>query len=667
VTDESNIGRLTFIFLLLCVAMTCSAKQEVTIIPQPQSIQLGENIFELKRYFTIYADTQFVPEAKYLIKVLNKATEKQATIKLGLQKNSVVSLLKSDKNLGNEGYHLTVNDAGIVITATTNAGAFYGLQSLVQLLPAQVLAKGKADFPFYLPHIAIKDAPRFPWRAFMLDEARYFKGMTAVKTILDQMALHKMNVFHWHLTDDQGWRIEIKKYPRLTEVGAKRKDSQIAEWDSPMRSGHEHKGFYSQNEIREIIQYAKERHVTVVPEIGMPGHASAAIAAYPELSTSGKQIEVPVVFGKMPDSFNVADENVYRILTDILDEVIALFPSNVIHIGGDEVRFEQWQQSEEVKKMMLREGLKTMADVQIFFTNRMSQIIESRGRRMMGWNDIMGDDLHGFLKNGQTVKAASLSKNALIHFWKGSAKLAEKAIRKGHDVVNSWHSYTYLDYSYSFNGLAKIYSFDPVFKGLEPKYHSAIKGLGCQMWGEWIPNEQKMSKQIYPRFSACAEVGWTSLARKDYENFRRRMIVQQKRWDYQNIEYTKIYQNKLTAKDFFNYVKVGAWSSEQIQQSYQTIKWNVSEQVQAQGTFDVAMVFDKGLDATEIEWLALYEDGQEVVKDSHYGFSGHMLENISYKLKLDSFKKGAVYTLKASLKGSKGKDSSGEVRLVEVD
>jgi hexosaminidase len=371
-----------------------------------------------------------------------------------------------------------------------------------------------------------------------LREARYFKGMKVVKSLLDQMAIHKMNVFHWHLTDDQGWRVEIKKYPRLTEVGSQRKDSQIGFWNSPKRSGKPHAGFYTQGQIKEIVAYAAERHITMVPEIEMPGHASAAAAAYPELSTKRVPVEVATVFGKHTVSFNPADENVYRILSEILDEIAELFPSEVIHIGGDEVRFDHWKQSDEVKQLMEREGFKSVADVQIYFTNRMSRIIEAKGRRMMGWNEILGDDLHGFLK-GQTRDKAFLSPNAIVHFWKGNADLATRAIRAGYAVVNSWHSYTYLDYSYKQIPLSKAYHFDPVFNGLESKYHDKIKGLGCQMWGEWIPKAVHMEWQVYPRLSAYAEVGWTARERKDYEDFQGRMKSQARRWDIQGVGYAK--------------------------------------------------------------------------------------------------------------------------------
>jgi hexosaminidase len=542
--------------IALCLIASCCASDRASvpepardetvwlrpaIIPRPLDLIVHE---DQQRYLVstdtvIHSCKDFLSEAHYLAEFLLASTGLDLEVREGTSDTGICFSLADDQELGKEGYRLEVSDTLIQIAATRSAGAFYAVQTLIQSLPVEVFEQKKqAGVTWDIPAMTVVDKPRFSWRCFMLDEARYFKGMKVVKSLLDQMAIHKMNVFHWHLTDDQGWRVEIKKYPRLTEVGSKRKDSQVGFWNSEKRSGQAHSGFYTQEQIKEIVAYAGERHITIVPEIEMPGHASAAAAAYPELSTQRVPVEVATVFGKHYVAFNPADENVYRILSDILDEIADLFPSEVIHIGGDEVRFDHWKQSDDVKQLMEREGFKTVADVQIYFTNRMSRIIEAKGRRMMGWNEILGDDLHGFLK-GQTRDKASLSSNALVHFWKGNSDLATRAIRAGHDVVNSWHSYTYLDYTYKQIPLSKAYNFDPVFKGLEPQYHDKIKGFGCHMWGEWIPKVAHMEWQVYPRLSAYAEVGWTALDRKDYDDFKGRMTFQVRRWDILGIGYAK--------------------------------------------------------------------------------------------------------------------------------
>ena len=276
----------------------------------------------------------------------------------------------------------------------------------------------------------------------------------------------------------------------------------------------------------------------------MPGHASAAIAAYPELGTKHEQIQVPTQWGVLPSCYNPADENVYRVLGDILDEVIALFPGEVIHIGGDEVRFDHWQESDEVQALMKREGLKTLADVQIYFTNRISWMIKQKGRRMMGWNEILGEDLHGFLKDGQTAQTAPtgiLSPNTIVHYWKGKKKRSMgdigKALKRGHDLVNSFHRFTYLDYSYGNIGLQDAYKFNVIPKKLNPKYHSQILGLGCQMWGERIPTVKRLEFQVYPRIAAYAETGWTQPEQKDFLDFSKRLEAQLQRWDFEGIRY----------------------------------------------------------------------------------------------------------------------------------
>ena len=275
----------------------------------------------------------------------------------------------------------------------------------------------------------------------------------------------------------------------------------------------------------------------------MPGHASAAIHAYPEFGTTGKQIEIPVYFGVMYDIYNVADENTITFLQDVLTEVMTLFPSKVIHIGGDEVRFDHWKASPQVQKLMEREGLSGPAEVQLHFTNRMSHFLGGRGRRMMGWNEILGGNIHEYQKTeaGKKGGSGSLAKNSIVHFWAGDPAIAERAVRQGYDIINSYHKYTYLDYDYQALPMERGYSFDPIPEGLTEQYHSQVLGLGCQMWGEWTPNRKRVEYQTLPRLSAFAEVGWTSLANKDYQDYLMRLHIQMKRWDLQGVHYADVF------------------------------------------------------------------------------------------------------------------------------
>lgn len=573
-------------------------------------------------------------------------------------------LVKDLAELGEEGYTLNVAEKGVVIRASTPTGIFYGIQSLRQLLPVEIASPAKVSgVKWTVPMVSIMDQPRFAWRAFMLDEARHFKGEKEVKKLLNQMAELKMNIFHWHLTDDQGWRIEIKKYPKLTTIGSKRTDTQIGGWNSPQRSGEPHEGFYSQEQIKDIVAYAAARQIIIVPEIGMPGHACAAIASYPELGTTKTEIEVMTRFGKAIDTYDPSSEFVYTFLSDVLDEVAELFPSKIIHIGGDEVRFNQWQESAAVKDLMGKKKLSTMADVQIYFTNRMADIVEDKGRNIMGWNEILGDDLHGFLKDGQIAKAATLDPNTIVQFWKGSPELAKRAVKKGHRIVNSHHIYTYLDYGYGSISLGKAYGFDPVLGGLTPEEEEQVIGFGCQMWGEWIPTVERMEAQIYPRLAAYAEVGWTQKEHKDFDSFRQRMEFQLLRWDLQGIGYARDQVEKVSAQDFFNYVKVDTWNPEKTPSDWKQVEFSTDGNVSEEGTYEVVFLYQKGMHALEISEVALLENGNEVAIDKHDGFSGSKLAGIVYKLKLPLAKPGAKYTLRARVKGSGGTHSQGEIKI----
>ncbi len=356
----------------------------------------------------------------------------------------------------------------------------------------------------------------------MLDEARYFFGMDVCKQMIDQMALLKFNVFHWHLTDDVGWRIEIKKYPKLTQVGGKRNDTEIGTWDSGQYAGKPHEGFYTQEQIREIIRYAAERNITVIPEIDMPGHAAAAIGSYPELKVSLRPLtEFPLSFTKGA-VFDPTSEKTYAFLEDIITEVAALFPSKIIHIGGDEVRYKEcWEGEPAIQDLMKKKKLNSLTDVQMYFTNRISAIIAKKGCRMMGWSEIMGHDIHG--DGGGPPAAGKLDKNAIIHFWYGKPELAKTAASEGHDVVNSTSFMTYYSQDYNRIPLSKAYSFDPLFQGIPKKDEKKILGGGCQLWTEWIPDFKHLQYQAFPRMIAFAETVWTKKENKNYGNFKKRL------------------------------------------------------------------------------------------------------------------------------------------------
>jgi hexosaminidase len=525
----------------LCVTFVSATETGIQLIPQPQSVQVQAGVFTLNAKTRIVANAVTQTTALYLQTLIEDEYGYKTTFSSDDENGAIAFILNKNlqADLGDEGYRLTVTPAGIQIEAVSNTGLFYGVQTLRQLIKD---ATSESDH--IIPCVSIEDKPRFKWRAHMLDESRYFSGQEYVKLLLDEMARLKMNVFHWHLTDDAGWRIEIKRYPKLTAIGSQRKDSQVGEkkWNSKELSGEPHGGFYTQEQIKEIVKYAAERHITVVPEIEMPGHSSAAIAAYAWLGTDKKEIEVPVTFGRKRDIYDVTDAYVLEFLQNVLDEVMTLFPSKYIHIGGDEVDYTAWRESEHVQKYMKEKGLNTPADLQIYFTNNMSQYIAGKGRVMMGWNEIMGINIHKGFEEKKDDKDAEteLAKEVLVHFWKGDLKLAQEAAAKGYGIVNSLHSSTYLDYSYKSISLENAYDFDPVPEGLEMKYHSNIFGLGTQMWTEWTPAVKDVQHQTFPRLAAYAEVGWTNLDQKNYRRFSLALEVYKKRWKALGINFADV-------------------------------------------------------------------------------------------------------------------------------
>lgn len=508
------------------------------IVPLPVEVIQGKGNFTLQSSTSIDVGEGLEVEANYLVDILETSFQRKTILKSS--KKGIRLRLDSSlpDSLGSEGYKLKITSKAIEVSARESAGIFYGIQSLRQLLPPEFEGKPGSLSKVKIPSIEIIDYPRFSWRAFMLDESRHFKGKEVVKKLLDQIALLKMNVFHWHLTDDQGWRIEIKKYPKLTEIGSYRKDTQ-AKRKSEERVGYPHSGYYSQEDIKEVIEYANKRHILIVPEIEMPGHAMAAIAAYPWLGVIGTSTEVPEEFGIFQDSYNVADPKVFKFLTDVLDEVFNLFPGNIVHIGGDEVKYGAWKESPTIQQKIKEEGLESPADLQIFFTNEISKYIESKGHRMMGWNEILGVNVHEWQSNEEIKVEQKLSPKAIVHFWKGSPELVELAVSQGNDVVNSYHKFTYLDYNYKTIPLEKAYSFDPIPEGLSEKYYSKVLGSGCQMWSEWIPTVERMEQQVFPRLAAYAEVGWTQKKLMEFENFSKRLTAIEKKWDFSNIHYHK--------------------------------------------------------------------------------------------------------------------------------
>lgn len=512
--------------IVLCVASLHAKSAKDVVVPVPATVKMNTGELQLSNTLEVKAKGKTTVK-KYLINELSQ----RFGIKQGKGEVSILLNLDPSSGLGEETYSLLITSDDIEIKASSDRGLFYGVQSLLQLINA-----GKNTDGITLSCQEIIDEPRFSWRSYMIDDSRYFLGVEELKRMIDALAELKMNVLHWHLTDDAGWRIEIKKYPLLTKIGSKRKDTEIGTWGSGKTSGEPHEGFYTQKEVKDILRYARERHIKVIPEIEMPGHASAAIASYPWLGTKNEQIEVPVKFGKHYAIFNVIDPKVQTFLKDVVAEVIDLFDTDIIHIGGDEVRFDHWEQDAAMVAHKEKMGYSSFMDIQIEFVNMMSEYIKSKGARMMGWNEILGKSLHPGEISFEKPKT-EIAENVMVHFWKGDVKDMSAAARKGYQFVNSYHVFTYLDYSYKSISLEKMYSFNPIPDHLEEQYHKNVVGAGCQMWREWVPDVDKLHYQTFPRIAAFAEVGWSKEENKDYSAFLNRLSLIKEIWKENGIKF----------------------------------------------------------------------------------------------------------------------------------
>lgn len=500
------------------------------VIPRPDYVKELPGTFVLSGKTSLKYTKELASESAYLVSVL-KEDFGSVLRRTKVNKGNLL-LLSVDAELvsvlGKEGYRLSVSADTIRIAAAYPGGVFYGIQSLRQLI------KKDGSKPAFVPCIRIEDHPAFKRRIFMLDEGRYFKGIEVVKGILDEMALLKMNTFHWHLTEDQGWRIEIKKYPLLTTIGGFRDSSENSGWDAQKKTfdRNRHGGFYTQEQIREVIRYAADRHIEIIPEIDMPGHSSSAIAAYPWLGTRKDKFAVPGYWGIVKNSYDVADPRVRTFIKDVLMEVMQLFPSKIIHIGGDEVDYTDWKNSVTVQRFMKENNLASPSDLQTWFTNDISNFLNENGRNMMGWNDIMGLKLIDHVNNDSNdyIKRQRLAKGTIIDFWMGDLAHIKEAVKEGYEVVNAYHKFTYFNYDTIALPLKKVYTFDPIPGGLEPDYHSKIIGVSAQLWSEYVPTAERLKIQLFPRLAAIAEVGWTDKKNKDYELFLHALAPFYNRW-----------------------------------------------------------------------------------------------------------------------------------------
>jgi len=528
---------------LMAITVPAADTHSLAIIPWPQQVTLEAGAFKLTPDTRVYVDFASRATGKFLSARLRSSTGYPLTTRTQFfsskaAKGCILLTTKdASTNLGAEGYDLIVTPDSVVIRAPTQAGLFYGVQTLFQLLPPEIFSSNVVQHPdWQMPCVQIEDWPRFKWRGLMLDVSRHFFNKSEVETVLDAMALHKLNVFHWHLTDDQGWRIAIKKYPRLTEIGAWRPGVGFGfepKSTTAYGPGGHYGGFYTPADIREVVKYATARHITVVPEIEMPGHSTAALEAYPQFSCTGGPFTMPLTGGIFNGIYNPANAETFKFLNDVLTEVFQLFPDRYVHLGGDEVPKETWQNSPACQTLMKQEGLTNEDQLQGWFMRRMEKFVSAHGRTMIGWSEIL---------------QGGLASNAVVMDWIGGAKEAASA---GHDVVMSPTAYCYLDFYQSTNRateprgatwggnltLRKVYSFDPMPMNLPSQLQSHILGTQGNLWTEWVPNLKHAEYMIFPRECAIAEITWSSESSHNWDDFMRRLQIHAQRLDELGINY----------------------------------------------------------------------------------------------------------------------------------
>ena len=505
-----------------------SADQTIAVIPKPLTMKKESGSFTLSASTTIVAvDADLKRIAEMLAEQLRVSTGLPLPVEANGSRsgsNAIRLALVTDKRLGEEGYRLQVTKRQVTIEALKPAGVFYGVQTLLQLLPPEVEKRQvAAGVNWSIPGVRIEDNPRFVWRGMHLDVGRHFFSKDSVKRYIDMIASYKMNTFHWHLTEDQGWRIEVKKYPRLASVAAWRSET--------MGNGVPHGGFYTQDDVREIVQYAKDRFITVVPEIEMPGHSQAALAAYPDLSCSGGPFKVATEWGIINDVFCAGNEKTFKFIEDVLDEVIALFPGTFFHIGGDECPKLRWSNCKRCQDRIAALGLKNEEELQSYFIKRVEGMLSARGKRLIGWDEIL---------------EGGLAPNATVMSWRG-IKGGIEAAKSGHDVVMTPTSHCYFDYYQGAVGepaaiggflpIDTVYSYEPVPAELTAEEARHVLGAQGNVWTEWMPNYRQVEYMATTRMMALSEVVWSAKSQRDFKGFLQRIIPHYQRLSYRDINY----------------------------------------------------------------------------------------------------------------------------------
>ena len=530
------------IFVLVCILIiSCSNKyqnienneQDYQIIPKPVLLEPLNGRFLVDVNTKVVAISELENEGKYLADLLSIATNVAVPFVANNKGNIVLKLDETIEN--NEGYKLSVTYNQIVISGKSAQGVFYGIQTLRQLMPASIEDKKNEIAELTIPAVTINDNPRYVYRGMHLDVGRHFFPVDFIKKYIDLIAMHKMNTFHWHLTEDQGWRIEIKKYPKLTEIGSNRNETMIEKNFNPYKGdGKPYGGFYSQDEVKDIVAYAKERHVTVIPEIELPGHSLAALAAYPELGNTDEAYEVGTKWGVFQQIYAPKEET-FKFLEDVLTEVIGLFPSKLIHIGGDEAPKKEWEESNFAQEVIKREGLKDEHELQSYFITRIEKFLNSKGRNIIGWDEIL---------------EGGLAPNATVMSWRGTEGGIAAAKQHHNVIMTPGHSCYFDHYQTDANEneplaiggkttVEDVYNYEPTPEELNNEEHKFILGAQGNVWTEYIKTTDYVEYMILPRMTALSEVVWSPKESKNWDDFKVRLVNLKDRYDAMGLNYAK--------------------------------------------------------------------------------------------------------------------------------
>lgn len=538
--------KITTSLMAVCLSASCMA-DGLSIIPRPAKLVEGDGQFTFGQVTTAWADAYEGDSIQSLLKSFEQEFTSTTGLAFKASKAAKAALqLRLNPSLKGESYCLSVSKTNVIIEAARPVGFFYALQTLKQMLPTRAVMAGvsvEKGTSMTLPVVEIEDAPRFGWRGFMLDEGRHFFGKKAVKQVLDVMAAYKMNRFHWHLTDDQGWRVEIKKYPRLTTYGAWRNTMTLS-WGNTLPDGERYGGYYTQDDVREIVAYARERFIEIVPEVDIPGHSQAAVAVYPEFLACDpeKPHEVWLSQGVSTDVINVANPKAVQFAKDVIDELITLFPYQYMHLGGDECPVKKWEQNKDCQALLKQIGSKNYRDLQIHFYKQLKDYVASKPaqqqRHFIFWNEV----LHG--------NTSVLGKDFTVMAWVGADKAAQEAAKRGLTTILSPQIPYYINrrqskdiweprsQGWGTETVEAVYNYVPmknVAENLQEKY----MGVQANFWTEWVENTPKLQYLLLPRLAAVAEAGWTPQAERSYPDFLKRLQQEPSYYDMKGMNYGK--------------------------------------------------------------------------------------------------------------------------------